>query len=620
MQLDKDSFAAKAIFYGFIFLAVIFAFVSLGSIFFLQFMKLPIDGAMPWTAYQYYSSYGDNPSVIKNLKHSHIVAFVLVGGFFGIFLMPKKISIHGNAKWATESDLKKASPKLRGTKGIYIGKFRGKYLIQQGQQFTIMAAPTRGMKGVAVVVPNCLTWEGSLVCTDIKFENYKITSKCRQQMGNEVFLFSPVPNDYRTHRWNPLGYISDDKNFRIDDIQNICNYLLPTPKSGDPMWSSEGRDLLMGVILFIIDVGEFPVTLGEVFRQLRTETETSEYFLSQLEIHDNVLDQNCKMALNKFCNLPEKQREGVKSGVTGALNLWANPLLDAATSENDFDLRDLRKKKMTIYVGITPNNLERLAPVLNLFFQQLVDLNTKHLPDKKTEPEQVLLVLDEFPSLGKMATIIKGVSFIAGYNLRLLPIIQSTSQLYGIYGKEDADNFIINHGTRVVFAPKTMKEAEEIANELGNMTVKQRSFSSPRDWGKGQGSISTSETKRQLLLPQEVKAIGQFAEIILSENCPPIQAKKITYYNDPYFLSRCVNKRNMKAALASRDQETFLTLVKTPTEVPLVDVKEHVMRGLKEREIILTESFEAIVIPQGETLSDSDIDSLADQFIALLDN
>lgn len=616
--MDKDGLAVQIIFWVFMVAFAIFMFISLGSVFFLQFMKMPVDGAMPWTAFQYYQYYGDNPVVIKKLTYSHIVSFLCVGGFAAIFLMPKKLSLFGEARWAKESDLNKASPKLRGTKGIYIGKFNGKYLIQQGQQFVIMAAPTRGMKGVSVVIPNCLTWEGSLICTDIKFENYKITSKCRQQMGNEVYLFSPIPSDYKTHRWNPLGYISPDKNFRIDDIQNIANYLLPTPKGSDPMWTSEGRDLFMGIVLFIIDCGEYPVTLGEVFRQLRTETETSEYFLSQLEKYDNVLDQNCKMALNKFCNLPDKQREGVKSTVTGALNLWANPLLDAATCENDFDLRDIRKRKMTVYVGITPNNLERLAPVLNLFFQQLVDLNTKHLPNKHTEPEQVLLMLDEFPSLGRMPTIIKGVSFIAGYNLRLLPIIQTPAQLYGLYGKEDADNFIDNHATRLVFAPKKMKEAEEIANELGNMTVKQKSISTPRGFGSGDGSTNTSETKRQLLLPQEVKAIGQFAEIILSENCLPIKAKKITYYNDMFFLSRCVNKKNIKAALASRDQETFLTLVKSPTDVPFVDVRQHEMRGLKEREIEFPEAMQTIDIPTKERLTDLEIDSLAEQFISLL--
>jgi type IV secretion system protein VirD4 len=616
--MDKDGLAAKLLFWIFGIFFAIFMFASLGSVFFLQLMKMSLDRCMPWTGFLYYLHYGKDANVLKNLGYAHALSGAVVIGFTILFLLPKKLSLFGEARWAKESDLKKASPKLRGTKGIYIGKLRGKYLIQQGQQFVIMAAPTRGMKGVSVVIPNCLTWEGSLICTDIKFENYKITSKCRQQMGNEVFLFSPIPSDYKTHRWNALGYISADKNFRIDDIQNIANYILPTPKGADPMWTSEGRDLFMGIVLFIIDCREFPVTLGEVFRQLRTETETSEYFLAQLEKFDSVLDQNCKMALNKFCNLPDKQREGVKSTVTGALNLWANPLLDAATCENDFDLRDIRKRKMTIYVGITPNNLERLAPVLNLFFQQLVDLNTKHLPNKHTEPEQVLLMLDEFPSLGRMPTIIKGVSFIAGYNLRLLPIIQTPAQLYGLYGKEDADNFIDNHATRLVFAPKKMKEAEEIANELGNMTVKQRSVSSPRDFGKGKGSISTSETKRQLLLPQEVKAIGQFAEIILSENCLPIKAKKITYYNDMFFLSRCVNQKNIKAALASRDQETFLTLVKTPTEVPLVHVKQHEMRGLKEREVEFSEAMQTIDIPTKERLSDSEIDSLAEQFISLL--
>jgi len=618
--MNSESIQYKILFYGSIFLVVVLIFFSLGSLFFGQMMNLPTESTMPWTGFQYWFYYNDLPKVHTSLIKAYGFSSLILVGFLSLFLKKKKPGLHGDAKWAKESDLKNADPCLRGERGILLGTFKGKYIIQEGQQFALMAAPTRSMKGVGIVIPNCLNWHDSLVITDIKLENYMITSGYRRAMGQEVFMFNPSPRDYKTHRWNALSYISEDLNFRIDDIQKIASFIIPSPKGVDPMWSSEARDLFMGIVLYLLDTdNEYPVTFGEVFRQLRTEKETSEYLEELLEKENDNLDANCIMALNKFRNLPAKQREGVKSTVTSALNLWANPLLDAATSTNDFDLRDIRKKRMTIYVGITPDNLDRLAPILNLFFQQLVDLNTQSLPDKEKEPYSVLLLMDEFAALGEMKTISKGVSYMAGYNLRLLPIIQSPAQLIEIYGREGAENFIENHATRVVYAPKQMKQAEEIANELGTITTKSESLSKQRDLGKGLGSRTISPAKRQLLLPQEVKEIGQRAEIILSENCPPILAKKIIYFEDNNFLKRCVPPENLKAAKKCKDQKTFLTLVRKPSPVSLLHITLHEVRGINKVDFDI--NYDSVTLPETDTiLSDEEIDAAADDFLEMIQN
>ncbi|WP_419633790.1 type IV secretory system conjugative DNA transfer family protein, partial [Thiolapillus sp.] len=176
-------------------------------------------------------------------------------------------------------------------------------------------------------------------------------------------------------------------------------------------------------------------------------------------------------------------RSSIRKTFTARLELWANPVIDAATSTNDFDLRDLRKKAMSIYVAITPDDLDRLAPITNLFFQQVIDLNIRELPDYENPDSeykhQVLMLMDEFTSLGRLNSLFKGVSFIAGFGLRLLPIIQSPSQLRDqkLYGVEGANTFMENHALRIVFPPKDHKIAEEISNTLGFETVKSRSRS-----------------------------------------------------------------------------------------------------------------------------------------------
>ena len=88
----------------------------------------------------------------------------------------------------------------------------------------------------------------------------------------------------------------------------------------------------------------------------------------------------------------------VRKTVTARLGLWLNPRIDAATSTNDFDLRSLRQRPMSIYLGVTPDNLDRMAPLLNLFFQQVVDLNTRELPEQNPKlNRKVLLCSMNFP-------------------------------------------------------------------------------------------------------------------------------------------------------------------------------------------------------------------------------
>ena len=140
-----------------------------------------------------------------------------------------------------------------------------------------------------------------------------------------------------------------------------------------------------------------------------------------------------------------------------------NPVIDAATSRNDFDLRDLRKRRMSIYLCLQPDQLLILAPLINLFYQQVFNLNTNELPEANPELKyQVLFVNDEFPSIGKIGIVAKANAYIAGFGLRLLTICQSPAQIRSVYGADDAESFFDNHAVEIIFRPKNFKIAKEI--------------------------------------------------------------------------------------------------------------------------------------------------------------
>lgn len=514
----------------------------IGGATFLAGNGLEAKDASPLTLYQYWYYYGNLPKTKLWLIGSSVIGLVVAAIPFILPLIPRKEPLFGNARWANSREIAEAG--LFDSDGIIVGVKKGflgltmRYLVFSGAQHVMMSAPTRSGKGVSVVIPNLLAWRDSAVVLDIKQENFDITAGFRAAHGQDCYLLNFAPRDYRSHFYNPLFYISDDANFRINDIQKIGQMMFPTIQNEAPIWQASARSLWLGVILYLLESPDLPVTMGEALRQVTMGDENlSENVNARME-SDNPLSDECYLALKEYLDTPDKTRGSVRKGFTSALELFYNPVIDAVTSDNSFDLRELRKRRMTIYLGVTPDDLDRLAPLINLFFQQVIDLNTRELPEKNPDLKyQALLVMDEFTAMGRVNVLANGVSYVAGYGLRLLPIIQSPAQLDDVYGREKAETFIENHALQIVFAPKGNKTAKEISDALGTKTVKNKS-QSRQMWGKSGGSENESDHGRALLLPQEVKQIGKSGEIILVENCPPIKCSKITWFKDKTFKSR----------------------------------------------------------------------------------
>jgi len=528
-----------------------------GGIFMLAFDQ-NFEDATPLTLYQYWYHYGENPQVQKwvYIASGISLAVLLVPGLF--FFAPAKRSLFGDARFARHSEIKKAG--LLGENGIIVGKAGSRYLMFDGQQHAIISAPTRSGKGVGIVIPNLLNWPESVVVLDIKQENWDITSAYRRQHGQECYLFNPAAADYRTHRYNPLSYVNEDPNFRIDDVQKIGNMLFPDQAGTDVIWTATPRSLFLGICLYLLETPGKPVTLGQVLRETLVNGDGSAHFakvINERAAAGNPLSGACVRGLNTYISIAsENTRSGIIGGFRSRLELWMNPLVDAATSGNDFDLRDVRKKRMSIYLGVTPDNLQRMAPLLNLFFQQLIDLNTRELPNQnKAIKYTCMLLMDEFTAIGKIPVLSKGISYIAGYWLRMMPIIQSPAQLVEVYGKDAAQTFQTNHALQIIYPPKASETqtARDISEWLGYQTVKGISVSKSKSvFGKRTPSESASDQRRALLLPQEITSLGKNRELVVMEDVPPILTNKVMYFKDPAFVDRLKEVSTRLAALGSR--------------------------------------------------------------------
>jgi type IV secretion system protein VirD4 len=570
-----------------------------GAVFTLANKQMPADLSLTswpdsWQAYR------EDPIQRKRLQFS-----AAVGGFVGfglpallvMSLTNQKKPLHGEARFASHDEIRQAG--LYGERGVIIGKVGKQYLIYGGQEFVLLAAPTRSGKGVSIVLPNLLHYDESVVVLDIKMENFAYTSKFRQAHGHHVYLFNPFSTDGQTHRWNPLDAVDRDPNRRVGEIQAIGQVLYPTEQIKDAFWNESARNLFLGLTLSIMETPSLPCSLGEVLRQASGKGQPIKDYLQDListrAKSDTPLSNDCTAALHRFCATSENTMASILATLTAPLTIFSNPVVDAATSATDFDLKEVRAQRMSIYVGIPANRLSDAALLVNLFFSQLIHYNTVDLPATNLRlKHQCLVILDEFPALGRVNILAKAVGFMAGYNLRLLPIIQSLSQLESVYGEKDARTFVTNHACQILFAPREQRDAQHYSQMLGTYTAEAISTgtSRPLSWGNGKqasSSATRSEQARPLLLPQEVKELGDQRAIINLMHTKPILCNKARFYADPVFTDRlkrispCLAAVGKRMPTQSELEEAAFVRRELSVAIPRLDLELH--RATVERRV-----------------------------------
>lgn len=525
----------------------------------LLFLKLSIP--LKLTTYWEYFSAVDLPEVkpyVGKIKIAGAIGFGLALVGWGALLIPllkvKPKSTHGDARFAGISDLVKSSMLKESPRSIVVGKFGDSLIRLPGQQHVILAAPSRSGKGVGVVIPNLLTYTDSMVVLDIKGENYDITSGWRASQGQEVYRFDPFSEN--THRWNPLHNIRLNPKFLISDVQAIAEKLYPDGADQDKFWVSQSRNAFTAFALYLFDnfinmkKMDFPKnlmkwpTLGQIFTLSSGDgTDLKQFILTRLAGRKFLADRT-KTAFAGLTSQAEDTFSSIMGSFKQPLNKWISPILDAATSDSDFRLTDVRKRKMTIYVTISPNKLAEAKQILNLFFAELVSVNTGQGQLPQNDPTlkyQCLLLMDEFTAAGRVDIIAATIGHTAGYNMRSLIIIQSMSQLDATYGQEEARTLMTNCALQIVYAPREQRDANDYSEMLGYTTVRKRNRS--RSHGQ-QRSVTFNEVeeRRALMLPQELKSMGNDTEVVFYEGIgAPVKCKKIKYYEDKHFKTRLLD-------------------------------------------------------------------------------
>lgn len=520
--------------------------------------------------------------------------FVLIPLFFVSILLfaKKKFHLYGNASLISDRELANSSLLKKGTKypDLFIGrvargKYKGRLIRASGNAPVSLVAGTREGKGVSFAIPNMLAYPHSVVCLDPKGELYQKTSGYRRSVGHKVFLFSPdgfafnkeslEDNKVFSDKWNVFDTVRNNNLFRTSDLTQIG--LIFFPPNDDEIWNDSALSLFLTLGNYIFDRynesgnDEFYPSIPLMFDLLAKKGDFKLYFdeiLEEVERGTISLSKETLSGINKYVSNADKTRKSIDLTFNSALNMFDNPMCAFATSgKSSFDFKKCRSERLSIYFVINPNNMKTYRRLINLFFSKLIEQNMDFLPEKNPEYKyQLLVLLDEFATLGEVSIIPESITHISGYNIRLALIFQDVNQLEDndVYGKNKTHTILSSCEVEINFPPISINdEAERISKSIGDITykLKDRSQSSGKSGGSTTRSLKLE--KRALYLPQEIVQLGReifyivkkgkglrkifptkikteigIKEIIFKKRTSPIICDKIIYFVDPFFAER----------------------------------------------------------------------------------
>jgi type IV secretion system protein VirD4 len=451
----------------------------------------------------------------------------------------KRVTTYGSARWAETPEIRKAG--LLGRDGVVLGRWRNAYLRHDGPEHVLCFAPTRSGKVVGLVVPTLLTWQGSAIVHDIKGENWTLTAGWRARFGRAL-LFDPT--NRASAAYNPLLEVRRGE-WEVRDVQNIADVLVDPEGALKRRnhWEKTSHSLLVGAIPHVL-YAEPDKTLAGVANFLsdpRRPIETTlrammtTPHLGEAGVHP-VVASSARELLNKSDN----ERSGVLSTAMSFLGLYRDPVVATVTRCCDWRIRDLVEGKApaTLYLVVPPSDISRTKPLVRLILNQIGRRLTEDLGAKGCR-HRLLLMLDEFPALGRLDFFESALAFMAGYGLKGFLIAQSLNQIEKAYGQNNS--VLDNCHVRVSFATNDERAAKRVSDALGTATEMRamKNYAGHRlsPW-LGHLMVSRQETARPLLTPGEVMQLPPDDELALISGCHPIRAKKARYYEDRELRTR----------------------------------------------------------------------------------
>jgi type IV secretion system protein VirD4 len=590
--------------------------------------RLPMIGAVyaPWDWVVWWARWHDAPALAPLwalcVRETLIPMALIAGLGCGAIALARNgwladlSDLHGSARWATtrelraarllearSSRLRKLAERLRLLRpiahmaGVYLGIWKRSLIRDWGPAHVLVFAPTRSGKGVGIVVPTLLRWPHSVLVHDLKGENWALTAGARKRMGQVCLKFAPASAEGDSARYNPLSEVRLRTPHEIRDVRNIVQMIVDPDGKGLPdHWSREGSAFLTGMILDQLYTG-CDKTLHGLEARLCDPNQPIDDTIRQIMRAEH--DPTGRMgwtdargiptrthpviarAMRSMLDKSDNERSGVISEVKGFLELYRDPVIAANTATSDFRITDLmnHERPVSLYIVVPLAHKNSLRPLIRLLLSQILHRLTEQLEFRggravSAYRYRLLLMIDEFASLGRLDMFAESLSLIAGYGIKACLIAQDLSQIHAAYGHDEA--ITSNCHTRVAFTPNRVETARLLSQMTGETTVRH----AHRTISSAGASISEPEIARPLLTPDEAMRLGANEALIFASGRPAIRARKLRYYADPAFKRLAeiappersdriqIEQPEIVAAISARAEDAREKEVPEPVQAP----------------------------------------------------
>jgi len=374
-----------------------------------------------------------------------------------------------------------------------------------------------------------------MVAIDPKGENTVITARRRREMGQTVHVLDPWGiTGIKVSRFNPLLWLEPDSPDVIEDAMLLADSLvIEATGSDNAFWTDETKALLAGLILHIVTTEPRERRHLGTLRELLTLGATEFDWLIEDMLANRGAHGLVARAANRLMQKSKRERSGVISSAQAQTHILDSPRMVDVLAASDFDLRNLKRGSMTIYLVLPA---ERLG-THNRWLRLMISLCLTTLTRDRIPPKHpVLFPLDEAPiALGHLQAFADAMGLLAGYGGLLWPVIQDLAQLEALYPTRWR-SFLANAGIIQAFGVNDHGTAQYLSSLLGTRTATVQQRSRPAGGvGGGDHNESFAVVSRPLLLPHEILRLPSEKQILLLQGQPPILADKLRYYADREF-------------------------------------------------------------------------------------
>lgn len=443
---------------------------------------------------------------------------------------------HGSAHWGSGAA-------LHCERGLLLGRHRGTLLRLTGEGHILTVAPTRSGKGVSCVIPNLLDHPGSALVTDPKGENYAVTSRWREELGQAVYAFDPFGVVGGSASYNPLDLVDTSSPDAVDDARMLADMLvLPEGREGDQaFWNEEARAVLGGLILHVASSAPPELrSLSHVRTLLTLPPDPFRHLLDEMSRSEAVGGLVARSAA-RILQKAERERSGVISTAQSHTHFLDSPRMAAVLRRSSVDLRTLKRERATVYLVVPAERLDSYARWLRVMIAcgLLAIARTPGQPD-----ERVLFLLDEFAHLRRMHPVQRDIGLAGGYGVTFWLVIQDLAQLRSTY-PDTWPTFLANVDVLQAFGTNDWDTAEYLSKMTGETTVAVVSDNESAGLSRGRHpqrqhgvAVTRSETGRRLLLPDEVRRLSRDRQLLFVKGSAAILAERVSYLRDADFARR----------------------------------------------------------------------------------